>query len=350
MKIAVRTDASYLIGTGHVMRCLTIAEQLRDLGNYVFFICKDLHGNLIDLLKDKGFKVRTFQSEDIITDARLSLDAIQDECEDVDWLIVDHYDLDEKWEIVVKKNVNQLFVIDDLANRTHICDLLLDQNFFLNMHERYRDKVPAYCKLMLGPAFAILRNEFYENRRRLSRTHSSCNKLLVFMGGSDSSNETKKVIEALIMANLKGAEVNIIVGASNPKWQELVNTYGSFDRFNFYRQVSNMARFIAAADLAIGAGGSSIWERCFLGLPSFTLIVAENQIRTTEDVASLGATINLGWHESVTSSDIANRIQGIINDSERLELMTKAAFELMGEYTTHGVHAIIKEIYQLSRG
>jgi UDP-2,4-diacetamido-2,4,6-trideoxy-beta-L-altropyranose hydrolase len=349
MKFAIRADASYLIGTGHIMRCLTIAEELARNGNYVFFICANENGNLIKFIQDRGYTVRIIPPmNDPSEDAILSNCAITEEGGMVDWLIVDHYRLDYIWENQLKNVVKHIFVLDDLANRNHACDILLDQNYFQDMLQRYIGKVPEYCRLLLGPSFAILRKDFYGNRLTLRERNGDIHKILVFMGGSDITNETKKAIQGILNSNLKNVYVDIIIGASNPHWELLNNEFGYHSNIKFHKQTSEMSRFISEADLAVGAGGSSCWERCFLGLPTLTFIVAENQISTTEAVALFGAAMNLGWYEDITALDLSNQLNQLISAPEKLLDMGKRSLELMGDFEIHGIRSTINELYKIS--
>lgn len=277
MKVIIRTDASIEIGSGHVMRCLTVAKKLRAEGCHVKFWMKPLEGNLIDFV------------------ARESFGNIQ-KAEYADLYIVDHYDLGIEWERNIRLFTQKLAVIDDLA-REHDCDLLLDQNVLPDYEKRYDRKVPAHCVKLLGPKYLMMRDEFIEARDSLRECSGEIKRLLVFMGGSDPTNETMKVLQAL--QNFNFEHVDIVVGNSNPmkdKIREICFKRG----YVYHCQIYYMAKLMQQADFAIGAGGATTWERCYVGLPSSATIVADNQRETTTFAASLGVVKNVGWHEQVT--------------------------------------------------
>ncbi|AVK82816.1 UDP-2,4-diacetamido-2,4,6-trideoxy-beta-L-altropyranose hydrolase [Lysinibacillus sp. B2A1] len=279
MNVIIRTDASLTIGSGHVMRCLTVAKKLQKIGFRVRFWMEPLPGNLIDFVEQQGF-TNIMQADY------------------ADLYIVDHYSLDRDWEKKVQQFTQKLVVIDDLA-RTHDCDLLLDQNLVPNYRSRYDGLVPEHCIKLLGPTYLIMRDEYNMARRQLSKRSSQVERLLVFMGGSDPTNETMKVLAALESCLFR--QVDVVVGSNNPLKIE-IEAICRKRSYNFHCQIDYMAKLMLQADFAIGAGGSAMWERFYVGLPSSTTIVAENQKATTNYAAVLGAVINLGWHEQVTSS------------------------------------------------
>ena len=210
--LVIRVDSSTRIGSGHLMRCRTLAEELKERGADVHFVCRRHSGNLNELLRDT-FSVYELPSPSIDThnvaddDYAAWLGIIQEEdAADTiatlqgwrpDWLVVDHYSLDKRWETALRPYVRRIMVIDDLANRTHDCDLLLDQNFYLGMENRYNNLVPSHCQLLLGPKYALLRPEFRKARKTLRIRDGKVQRIFVFFGGTDPTNETTKVIQAL---------------------------------------------------------------------------------------------------------------------------------------------------------
>lgn len=277
MNVVIRTDASFEIGSGHVMRCLTVAKKLRDEGCHVKFWMEPLEGNLIDYVAIEGF-------ENIIGSEQAKL------------YIVDHYGLNKQWETLIRNYTRKLVVIDDLA-REHDCDLLLDQNVVPHYETRYDDLVPTHCVKLLGPKYLMMRDEFIEARQQLRQRASQINRLLVFMGGTDPTNETMKIIKALNAFTFE--QIDIVVGNGNPV-KEQIQTICLEKGYRYHCQIGYLARLMQYADFAIGAGGTTMWERCYVGLPSSVTIVADNQIVATEFAATLGVIKNLGWHEQVT--------------------------------------------------
>ena len=277
MNIIIRTDASLTIGSGHVMRCLTVAKKLRDEGSHVKFWMEPLEGNLIEFVNQQGFENVT-------------------KIEYADLYIVDHYRLNIDWERMIRSYTQKLVVIDDIS-REHDCDLLLDQNVVPNYETRYDNLVPAHCIKLLGPKYLIMRDEFIEARLNLRKRDKKIEHLLVFMGGSDPTNETMKILQALM--HFSFGCVDVVVGNGNPVQREIEAICRECG-YAFHCQVDYMAKLMIEADFAIGAGGATMWERCYVGLPSSATIVADNQSVTTEFAARLGVVKNLGWYEQVT--------------------------------------------------
>lgn len=336
MRTVFRTDASLQIGSGHVMRCLTLADELRLRGAEVDFICREHHGNLIDFIEGKGYPVVRLPLQEAGYDAKpddvshaewlgvsWQQDAI-DTCNalgeiKVNWLIIDHYAIDHRWESALIPQVCNLMVIDDLADRLHECDVLLDQNLFENMEVRYQNLVPDKCIRLLGPRFALLRPEFYEVRKALRQRDGSIGRVLVFFGGVDPTNETLKVLGSLSNITDRSFEVNVVVGSRNPHKEQIQSFCGEYDGFHCHCQVQNMAVIMAEADLAFGAGGSATWERCALGLPSFVTVIADNQKELAEFGARTGLFIKLGQSSDVSSSTILSALRFALNFPEALQ-------------------------------
>lgn len=288
MRVIIRADASVNIGSGHVMRCLTVASKLKDAGCHVRFWMEPLEGNLIDDVAAQGF-------DNVL------------QAEQADLYIVDHYELDTKWEQAIRPFTKKLAVIDDLA-RVHNCDLLLDQNVVPNYETRYDGKVPAHCVKLLGPKYLMMRDEFIEARQQIIERNDEVKHLLVFMGGADPTNETMKALHAL--NGLSFEYVDIVVGNGNPVKNE-IEVICRERGYHFHCQIDYMARLMQQADFAIGAGGATMWERCYVGLPSSSTIVADNQRETTTLAGELEVTVNLGWHEQVTVETYRQLLEGL---------------------------------------
>ena len=219
-----------------------------------------------------------------------------------------------------------IFVIDDLANRKHDCDILLDQNFYLNKDERYKGLVPKHCKLLLGPQYALLRDEFYEAKGKMKSRGGKLNNILVFYGGVDTTDETSKAIKALrrLKANgeLPDVEITIVVGGSNARKDD-IDIFCQKAGFKYLCQVNNMAELMAEADLMLGAGGTTTWERCFLTLPSIVTAVAENQFQICEDCATAGILYYLGHWDKVAMDDIYQAIIEFKNTKMSISMQKK---------------------------
>jgi UDP-2,4-diacetamido-2,4,6-trideoxy-beta-L-altropyranose hydrolase len=330
MNIAFRVDASYQIGTGHVMRCLTLAEWLRKLGCHVLFICRDLAGNLNALIEDeKGFDISTSRAEG--TDIEETRNILQNSCpaEGWDWLIIDHYQWDASQESQVRPLVKHILVIDDLANRVHDCDVLLDQNYFPQPENRYEKNVPISCDLLLGPYYALLRPEFAELRKKVRPKPRQIQKLLVSFGGSDPTGETLKVLDALSVMDTSDLSIHIILGASNPAAEQVEKKAARISGVKCYRQVDDMAQRMVDADLFIGAGGTTTWERMAVGLPAVVIAVADNQMPMSIVLADGGYQVFLGASIDVTVEHLRQTLSVLIQHPGLCRKMGQTGMQLV---------------------
>lgn len=341
MNIVIRTDASIQIGTGHVMRCLTLAKKLQRRGATVTFICRDFEGSSISYLRGQGVSVHSLpailsKESDIYwtkmnwrIDVEETIIEIKELNEAVDLVIVDHYGLDSRWESDMRNVAKKIMVIDDLADRLHDCDLLLDQNYYLNMEERYNELVPAHCVQMLGPNYVLLRDEFIQMANKPRKRTGEVKNILVFFGGTDPTGETIKALKAIKELDIPKIKINVVVGASNPRRLEVEQLCSEMPNANYYCQVSNMAELMWEADLSIGAGGATTWERCFLGLPALVVVVAENQFELTMVVAKQGALMSLGSGIRLTKKVIKKVLMGLIQNPSQRVIMNKRCVELI---------------------
>lgn len=340
MNIVIRADASIEIGTGHVMRCLTLAKQLKQIGAKITFICRNFDGNNISYIKSQGFNVYTLSEvktqnhfkwveENWLQDAEETRTIINKIGQDIDLLIVDHYSLDQKWEKALRASVKHIMLIDDLANRVHDCDIILDQNFYFNMYQRYEGLVSKSCIQLLGPSYALLREEFLSIDPRKIRRNGKVKNVLVFFGGTDPTGETLKTVKAIQKFNYPLIHFDIVVGATNPRKYEIKKICEEIENVDYYCQVDNMAELMVKADLAIGAGGSTTWERCYLKLPTITIIIAENQLEISQSLASKGAIILLGKSNYVTEYAIQKSIEEAINSQQKLVEISLNCLEII---------------------
>ena len=321
------------------MRCLTLATQLRrDENAEVHFISRDLDGNLHELIRRRGFQLHVLPRHEFdptlvgyaqwltvpqAVDAAETSEILKS-MQSVDKLIIDSYAINIEWERVVRPSVGEIFVIDDLANRKHDCDVLLDQNFQLDGRHRYDGLVPPHCELRLGLKYVLLREEFHETKRHLRRRNGSIGNVLVFYGGTDPTNETLKALQALVRLNRPELIVNAVVGGSNVH-RNSVEEYCQQHGFNYFCQIENMAELMNAADLSLGAGGTTTWERMFLGLPTLVAAIADNQ-KGGEILDAEGYIVYLGKACDCTPESIARSIGELTR--ERLLRMQARCLEI----------------------
>lgn len=309
MKVAFRADASLQMGSGHVMRCLTLADALKAQGADCHFISREHPGHLLEVIRQRGYKVNSLVAsvqtaqeaiKNIVNAASIpqqepphaawlgntwQVDAQETSAIltslQPDWLVVDHYALDQRWEEALAPHYRKLLVIDDLADRPHRCNLLLDQNLGRQPQD-YAGLVPAHCQLFIGPHVALLRPEFaalrpYSLQRR--QAQPVLRQLLITMGGVDQPNATGQVLQALKTCALPAdCRITVVMGLTAP-WLQNVRELAAQMPWptEVVVNVNDMAQRMADSDLAIGAAGSTSWERCCLGLPTLMVVLAENQ-------------------------------------------------------------------------
>jgi UDP-2,4-diacetamido-2,4,6-trideoxy-beta-L-altropyranose hydrolase len=310
------------MGIGHMMRCLTLADALRARGVGILFVCRDHPGNLANLLRSRSIEVALLpRSTDSPSDAEYGdwLGASPPEDAEqtiralrgahVQWLIVDHYALDFEWERRLSAHSSGILAIDDLANRRHACSLLIDQNFTASAEDRYGALTPAACRLMLGPLFAMLRPEYRRARSSARLRNGEVRRIFVFLGGSDPGDLTGMALDVLRRPEFRDLGVDVVAGVNYARRDSLEKAVSSRPNSRLYGPQFHLADLMAEADLSIGAGGATTWERMCLGLPSIVISIAENQRPACVSLAKAGLINYVGHHSAVNADDLAGAIQ-----------------------------------------
>ena len=350
----IRVDAGTKIGTGHIMRCLTLADSLKKRFYKIIFISNQMPENLSSLIKNRGYEIHYIfghtQTESQIrnqkykksiqNDIKQSAEIINSYRNIENWLIIDHYGIDQKWEKRIRDSVKKIIVIDDLANRKHDCDVLIDQNYHSNMKRRYEKLVSRKCLQLLGPKFALLRPEFKETRKK-TRKKRKLQRILISFGGSDPMNQTSKVLRGIKDTDSEFI-VDVIAGKANPHKKTIKKLCSSIPNVSFYPYIKNMAKIMLKADLAIGGGGSTTWERCCMGLPAVVSILSDNQCQITKEVARIGCVINLGLANSLKPVDYVNALKSL--NPKKLQDMSKRCISLVDG---KGTERVSRKIFQV---
>lgn len=375
MKVAFRTDASLHMGSGHVMRCLTLADALKAQGADCYFISREHPGHLLEVIRQRGYKENSLVAH--VAPAQEAIKSIVEEAPSQqqepahaawlgstwqtdaqetaailaslqpDWLVVDHYALDQRWEEALAPHYRKLLVIDDLADRLHCCDLLLDQNLG-SQPEHYAQWVPAHCQVLTGPHYALLRPDFaalrpYSLQRR--QAQPGLRQLLITMGGVDQPNASGQVLQALKTCALPAdCRLTVVMGLMAP-WLQNVQEMAAKMPWptEVVVNVNNMAQRMADSDLAIGAAGSTSWERCCLGLPTVMVVQAANQQAGAEALEAARAARLIG-----VESDIATQLPLAVReliDSEGQSRMSLASSAITDG---QGVEKILKAMRLLN--
>ncbi len=338
MRVVIRADASIKIGSGHIRRCLSLASELEARGADVFFVCRQLPGNLCGLISERNFHVFCLPASGEgaaectpVEDARESAAVLDSLPGRIDWLVVDHYALGRDWESVLRGRVEKILVLDDLANREHDCDLLLDQGFYYpEMKHRYDGLVTAGCRLLLGPRYALLDSSFARQAGEEKRAFG--NRLFIFFGGSDATNETGKTLAALSLLANRKLQFDVVVGSGNPWREEIEKQAASCKQVTLHYNVDAMASLMARADIALGAGGTTTWERCCLGLPSIVISVADNQTVLSETLGLDGRLLYLGEAAQVSGETIARAVQSLLDFPWWRRSLNRRSRELVDGY------------------
>lgn len=353
--ILFRVDSSFKIGTGHVMRCLTLAKILKEKGPKVriIFICRDLAGNIIDRIVDSGFEVEILPSPDDSSNEKLSdqylqwlgvdleLDA-KEVCAALSNLngnitiVIDHYAINERWEAIVRGRVNKIMAIDDLANRAHDCDILLDQNLCANYKTRYDNLTPTGCKKFLGLDYAILREQFFAIK---PRERTELRNILIFFGGIDSQNITLKAINGVLAVQKEVSfRFNVVVIGAKNNFQDHIRSVCHENGFDYRSFENNMAEVMSWADISIGAGGTTSWERCKMKLPSILISLADNQVEICKYLDSAGVAKYIGPHNKLSSNSISSTIMESFNKFDFKALDCNNRLSELVEYILNGLH------------
>jgi UDP-2,4-diacetamido-2,4,6-trideoxy-beta-L-altropyranose hydrolase len=315
MRVLIRADASPTIGSGHIARCLTLARVLRQQGVHVAFACRQLPGHRLDSLAAEGFDTFALPDRYPDEDPHQAIESLLPWPADIaaleqalhnqpafDWIIADHYGLDHHWQTAARRWAPRIAAVDDLATRTYSVDLLLNQNLS-GTPEAYAGLLSADCRTLLGPRFALLREEFccpaIEIKPRAKR-------LLVNFGGFDAARQTHHAMLAL--ADFPDLEVDFVAGADNPAWDEMQALAADRPQWRLHRFVSDFYRLMTEADLFVGAGGGTSWERAAMGLPTICIAVSNNQQANGEVMATSGAHVFLGAREQVSVEQLRQAI------------------------------------------
>jgi UDP-2,4-diacetamido-2,4,6-trideoxy-beta-L-altropyranose hydrolase len=337
---AFRVDASLRIGTGHVMRCLTLADELRARGGACHFVCRTMKGDMIGAIRARDYPVTPLPAADGHGDmegpahaAWLETDWQADAHETIaaladlqpDWMVTDHYALDARWESAVRPFCGRMMALDDLADRTHDCDLLVDQTFGRDA-TAYADWTPPGCRLLAGAQYALLRPQFHQLRHTApGRQGGEVQRILVSLGGVDPDNCTLAVLQALQLSHLPQDCRITVVMTDNSVWLEQVRDFASraVRPIEVLCNVGDMADLMAQAELAVGAGGTTSWERCCLGLPTILIVVAENQRTIAENLSAAGVVTVIAREEIAVQ--LPAEVERLASNAQARLVMSHAA-------------------------
>lgn len=338
MTFAIRVDSSTRIGTGHLIRCLTLARVLKSRGEDAVFLCRHLEGNVTNQLESAGFEVLYLEIDQVgkdtlqNQDAMESLQLIRDRS--ANRVILDHYDLSLDWEELIGRQVDDLTVIDDFTHRQHHCDLLLNQNLVPPNDKSYSISPHGAALALIGPKYALLQHEYAQLRSVRSVESSEIERISVFMGGSDPDNVTELTLRSLINMDIKDIAIDVVIGSANPHRTQLLSRFGDNQSITFHSDLSSLASLFSKCDLAIGAGGTTNWERMCLGVPSIVLDIAENQSEICTELARAGLIEHLGSSHTISPINIQDAVEKLHSN-----VLLRNQYSRKGQVTVDGLGA-----------
>ncbi|SFL89580.1 UDP-2,4-diacetamido-2,4,6-trideoxy-beta-L-altropyranose hydrolase [Paenibacillus sp. 1_12] len=354
MDVLFRLDSSLLIGTGHAVRCLTLAEEFRSRGFSVGFICRDLSGNYNKIIQKLGYELFTLPNYQMSPISEGLMDTVNEEINfmwtefgpnfNFKFLVVDHYSLDSQWEKAMSQFTEKIVVIDDLANRNHHCDYLIDQNNYLNGYNRYDGIVSESCTRMLGPQYALLRKEFRTKKSEVRTKDGSIKRVMICFGGTDPTNETSKVLNNI---NLFDEDLffDVIIGENNPNKYNIRLLCANISNCRLHIQTTKIADLMIKADLAICSGGTMTWERYCLGLPAVIIAVADNQVEIAKTSAMLNIDVYLGESKDVEGYQVWEAVERLLSQKEVvLSASVKASSLVDGLGVTYVVNNLLDKV------
>ena len=326
--IVFRADAGLHIGSGHVMRCLALAAALRELGSRCHFVCRAQEGHLGALIEAHGHTLHLLpQGTDESSDAVRTLQAIDGLRPD--WLVVDHYELDARWEQRVGTCADQCLAIDDLADRPHAVAMLVDQNL-QSRPNRYAGCLDAGSRTLLGPRYALLRREFAASRGNQRLRDGRLRRVLATAGGVDQTDLLSKVVAAwAALPASQRPELALVVGRSSPNLASLRSLSERHPGCSLHVQTERMAELIADSDLMITAAGSVNWERCCLGVPALLCSTASNQDDNLVQLARSRTAIGLGEAGALEVHTLGDMLARLARRPSLLRRMSRRASSLV---------------------
>jgi UDP-2,4-diacetamido-2,4,6-trideoxy-beta-L-altropyranose hydrolase len=339
------------------MRCLALAQALQQRGAKVSFLMREVPAALTETIECLGFNLIRLPEgpprEAGWLGVPWDMDALQTAAAlkaqgNPDWLVIDHYGIDHRWEERVRTASCKILVIDDLAQAKHSCDVLLNQNLVADAQARYRALVPATCRLLTGPRFALLREEFRACRESLKRNFDQVRNLLVFLGGADPDGASLRILNVLDAMRPREFKVTVVLGAASPHRTTVERAYAERAGFEVIIQSSNVAQLMAAADLAIGAGGVSAWERCCLGLPSIVIAIAENQLEVSKAAAAAGAFLYLGSSADISDDELVASLKVMNGNASLRRSLSETGMRLVdGRGCERAARAVLQRPLQV---
>lgn len=322
------------------MRCQTLAQSFESEGHKCFFVCKEYPEQLHRMASPR-FETSVIPSDFGQIDDAL---ACKDICrkKNITLVVVDNYGLDSQWESLIKETA-PILCIDDLANRNHDCRILIDSNFYHNASTRYQGLVPSDCKQLLGPRYALIRDEFYNSKKVSIPDAPQALQVFCFFGGTDPTGETLRLLEELNSGKpIEGLHFQIVFTKANSKYAE-VRSFSDNNLYTLQLSPTSIAELMSECHLYLGSGGTITWERMCLGLTGIVISVADNQVRSAEDLAAEKLLYYAGRSQDIQYSNIVEELLKLTSNRDKIRMMSSHCQSVVGKIRAHEILNILRE-------
>lgn len=314
MNFLIRADATSEMGTGHVIRCIALGQLLHDNQHTVFFATKTTNQNLLQRIEKEKFSLIKYDV-DILTSEDADKTAAIAINNKVDFVITDGYHFDTCYQQTIKNHNLKLMCIDDIAGCHYVSDIVLNQN--LNAELVFKYSTVPYTKLFLGTDYVLFRREFRTINNFTRIIKDECNNILITLGGGDANNNSAKILDIINQVQFQKFNINLLLGSGFLYYEEIKDIANkSYHKINIIKSVENIVPFIEQCDLAITAGGTTVWELVILNTPMLVGVVAENQVPITKQLEKVGAAKNIGWFSKLDSDSFINTLELFVKQKE----------------------------------
>jgi len=372
LRVLFRVDASTAIGAGHAMRCLALAQVMRESGHAAWLLSRAMPERIAERYASSGVlrvqpeRLLACASEPVPADEG-SIGSVDDALDTADaatalkahWVVADGYGLQLSWQRELRAQLThtgssgargtRLAVLDDEARAEEwAADLLLNQNLGVTP-ARYGGR-SGNAVVLAGAPYALLRAELRRHLPVQRQQVPQATKVLVTMGGSDPENITTRCIEAMGMLERRPLALRIVVGDANPHGEQIaaaLRALPSWVESHMITGVADMAPHFLWADLAVSAGGSTLWELAAFGVPALVLVLAENQQGGVQACEVAGTVESLGASDRLTPAGMAARVNALLDDEARRRRMAEAGVQLVDG---QGARRVLQVMTHLTAG